>query len=108
MSRRQVKNLTIVHKNINILDFGDYIWNKHEKCSQISINMPVLLGIGLDICEMLIILRNKTRLYGRVQSIKQGFVTRMLSLLQLRNVITLHIFRLAYLMESFNNFSIGK
>ena len=30
-------------KNIKILEFSDYIWNHHEKCIQISTNMP---GIG--------------------------------------------------------------
>ena len=28
------------------MDFGDYIWNQHEKCIQISTDMP---GIGLEI-----------------------------------------------------------
>ena len=32
-----------------ILEFYDYIWNRHEKCIQISTNMP---GIGLGICEI--------------------------------------------------------
>ena len=50
-----------------MLEFGDFIWNYHEKCIQISSNMP---GIGLDICEISRILRNNTILYGRVQSIK--------------------------------------
>ena len=36
-------------KNVNILEFGDYIWNHHEKCIEISTNMP---GIGLEICEI--------------------------------------------------------
>ena len=61
VSRRQVKNVTKVSKISNILEFGDYIWNHHEKCIQISTNMP---GIGLEMCEMLRILRNKTILYG--------------------------------------------
>ena len=34
-------------KNVKILEFGDYIWNHHEKCIQISTHMP---GIGLEIC----------------------------------------------------------
>ena len=34
-------------KNNNILEFGDYIWNHHKKCIQMSPNMP---GICLDIC----------------------------------------------------------
>ena len=33
--------------------YGDYIWNHHEKCIQISTNMP---DIGLEICEILSIL----------------------------------------------------
>ena len=48
--RREQTTSTKYHKivkNINILEFGDYIWNHHEKCIQISTNMP---GIGLDIC----------------------------------------------------------
>ena len=36
-------------KNVQILDFGDYIWNHHEKCIEISTNMP---SIGLIICEI--------------------------------------------------------
>ena len=35
-------------KNVNILEFGDYNWNRHKKCIQISTNMP---GIGLEICD---------------------------------------------------------
>ena len=57
VSRRQVKNF----KYFKILEFGDYIWNHHEKCIQISTNMP---GIGLEICEISRILRDKTILYG--------------------------------------------
>ena len=30
-------------KNLKILEFSDYIWDHHEKCIQISTNMP---GIG--------------------------------------------------------------
>ena len=41
-------------KNFKILEFGDYIWNHHERCIEISTNMP---SIGLVIpeitCEML-------------------------------------------------------
>ena len=36
-------------KCVNILEFGDYIWNHNEKCIEISTNMP---GIGLEICEI--------------------------------------------------------
>ena len=59
-------------KNIKMIEFGDYIWNHHEKCIQMSTNM---LGICLDICEMLRILKKTTRFrmdgetYGRMQSI---------------------------------------
>ena len=56
MSRRQSKPSQNL-KKVNILEFGDYIWNHHEKFIQISTNMP---GISLEICEILRILRNKT------------------------------------------------
>ena len=36
-------------RNVKIMEFGDYICNHHEKCIQISTNMP---GIGLVICEI--------------------------------------------------------
>ena len=36
-------------KNVNILEFGDYIWNHHEECIEISISM---LGIGLAVREI--------------------------------------------------------
>ena len=36
-------------KNIKNLESGDHIWNHHEKCIQISTNMP---GIGLVIREI--------------------------------------------------------
>ena len=28
------------HKNVNILEFQDYIWNHHEQCIQKSTNIP--------------------------------------------------------------------
>ena len=34
-------------KIINDSRFYDYIWKNHDKCIQISTNMP---GIGLEIC----------------------------------------------------------
>ena len=49
VSRRQLKNVTKLSKNVNILDFGDYIWNHHGKCIQMSTRMP---GIGYLICEI--------------------------------------------------------
>ena len=49
MSRRQDKNVTNFVKNVNILEFGYYIWNPYEKCIQISTNMP---GIGSLIREI--------------------------------------------------------
>ena len=48
-------------KNFKILEFCDYIWNHHEKCNEISTNMP---GMSLEICEMWRILWNKTILYA--------------------------------------------
>ena len=55
VSRRQVKKCHKSFKNVNILEFGDYIiWNHHEKCIQISTNMP---SIGLEICGICGILR---------------------------------------------------
>ena len=42
--RRQVKNVTNLEENVNIVEFNDHIWNRHEKCIQISTNMP---SIGL-------------------------------------------------------------
>ena len=29
-------------KNVNFLEFGDYIWNPYEKCIQKSPNMPCI------------------------------------------------------------------
>ena len=49
MSRRQDKTETNSVKNVNILEFGYYIWNPYEKCIQESPNMP---GIGLLIREI--------------------------------------------------------
>ena len=43
VSRRQDQNVTNFVTNINILEFGYYIWNPYEKCIQKSPNMP---GIG--------------------------------------------------------------
>ena len=36
-------------KNVNIVEFHDHIWNRNEKCIQISTNMP---GIGSLIREI--------------------------------------------------------
>ena len=47
--RRQVKNVTNLVNNVNILEFHDHIWNRIEKCIQISTNMP---GIGSLIREI--------------------------------------------------------
>ena len=43
MSRRQYQNVTNFVKNVNILEFGYYIWNPYDKCIQKSTNMH---GIG--------------------------------------------------------------
>ena len=52
--RRQVKNVKNLVKNCKIVEFQYHIRNHHEKCIQISTNMP---SIGLVIpeitCEML-------------------------------------------------------
>ena len=54
------KKLTNWVKNVNIVKFHDHIWNHHEKCIQISTNMP---SIGLVIpeiaCEMFAFWENK-------------------------------------------------
>ena len=47
--RRQVKIVTNFVKNVKIVGFHDHIWNHHEKCIQISTNMP---GIGSLIREI--------------------------------------------------------
>ena len=49
VSRRQHQNVTNFVKNVNILEFGSYIWNHYEKCIQKSPNMP---GIGSLIREI--------------------------------------------------------
>ena len=62
--RREQMTIKKYHKkfkNVTILEFGNYIWNHHEKCIQISTNMS---GIGLEICEILRILRGKMIMYG--------------------------------------------
>ena len=41
--------LTNFVKNVKIVEFHDLIWNHHEKCIQISTNMP---GIGSLIREI--------------------------------------------------------
>ena len=43
------KNCNTIQK-VNILKFDDYIWNHHDKCIQISTNMP---AIGLEIGTIL-------------------------------------------------------
>ena len=66
------KNCHKMFKNIQIVEFGDYIWNHHEKCIEISTNKP---ANGLEICEISRILWNIKRFCmdgetnGRVQSI---------------------------------------
>ena len=61
VSRRQVKHFTKVLKMSTFWNLVTNIWNHHLKCIQISTNMP---GIGLEISEISIILRNKTILHG--------------------------------------------
>ena len=43
------KNCTKMVKKVKIVEFHDHIWNHHEKCIQISTNMP---GSGSLICEI--------------------------------------------------------
>ena len=40
VSRRQVKKFTNVVQNVKFVDFHYHIRNHHEKCIQISINIP--------------------------------------------------------------------
>ena len=35
-----------------MIEFGDYIWNYHEKCIQISTNMPYNSSVILEIGRM--------------------------------------------------------
>ena len=48
-SRRHVQNVTKFAKNVHLLELHDHIWNHHEKCIEISTNMP---GIGSLIREI--------------------------------------------------------
>ena len=54
--RRQVKMLTSFVKNVNNLEFHDHIWNRNERCIQISTNMPsigsLIREIAIEISEM--------------------------------------------------------
>ena len=54
--RRQVKKLTNLVKNVNILEFHDNIWHHHEKYIQISTNMPnigsLIREIAVKMLEM--------------------------------------------------------
>ena len=57
VSRRQDQNVTNLVKNVNILEFGDYIWNPYEKCIEISNKHAPGIGslireIAVDISEM--------------------------------------------------------
>ena len=49
VSRRQFKNGQQIVKNVKIVESRDKIWNHHEKCIEISTNMP---GIGSLILEI--------------------------------------------------------
>ena len=40
VSRRQLQNFIFFKKNVKSLEFHEQIWNHHEKCIQISTNMP--------------------------------------------------------------------
>ena len=56
-------------KNVDILEFGNYIWNHHEKCIEMSTN------ICLEICETK---QFDGETNGRVQSIKSSKVIKSL------------------------------
>ena len=47
--RQHVQNCKRIVQKLNIIEFHDHIWNHHEKCIQISTNMP---SIGSVICEI--------------------------------------------------------
>ena len=49
VSADDVINLTNCVKYIKIVEFHDHIWDHHEKCFQMSTNMP---GIGSLIREI--------------------------------------------------------
>ena len=52
--KRQVINLTNFVKNVQIVEFHGHIWNHHEKCIQLSTNMPSIGVVIPEItCEML-------------------------------------------------------
>ena len=67
--RRQFKNATNLVKNVNIVELHDHIWNHHEKCIQISTNIP---GIGSVIpeitCEMLAFEKTNTILFSKTNA----------------------------------------
>ena len=65
VSRRQDQNVTNFVKNVNILEFGFYIWNPYEKCIQKSPDMP---GIGSLICEIDVKIEKQTYLFSSVKS----------------------------------------
>ena len=58
-----------ISQNVNIVEFRYYIWNRHEKCIQISTNMP---SIGLVIpeitFEVLEFWKNNTIFHGKTMT----------------------------------------
>ena len=66
--KQQLKNVTKCLKNVKIVEFHYHIWNHHEKCIQISTNMP---SIGLVIPEITFgMLENKSMLHGKTKLVK--------------------------------------
>ena len=60
VSRRYVNKFTNLVKNVKIVEFHCHIRNHHEKCIEISTNMPSIgLIIPELICEMLEFWENK-------------------------------------------------
>ena len=42
--------MLIIVQNVHICEFGDFSWNHHEKCIQISTNMPYI-GLAIAVCD---------------------------------------------------------
>ena len=63
--RRQVQNCVKCSKNVEILEFGNNIWNHREKCIQISTHMPSIGSIinekGFDLKKKM---KKKTLLFA--------------------------------------------
>ena len=65
--RRQVKKFTDFVKNVKIVEFHYHIRNHHEKCIQISTNMP---GIGSVNREIAVQISEISKKQARFCSVK--------------------------------------